>query len=151
MEEIIGKLGSNIDWVALYIGTISIIIAVFAYIDNKKNTKEVKLNYIDEKIDRARANYHTNAMEIAKMKADTPEKKLIMEKSDTAAIEAILNAYEDGCDAFFKKKIKQRDFSDKYHTDIRQFVEQYEKKFASPITAFANMLKYYKKYHRMGK
>ncbi|MCL2722106.1 MAG: hypothetical protein FWD47_12325 [Treponema sp.] len=143
---------SNIDWVALYLGVVSIIVAIGFYIitaiQNSKNSKETNLNNIDVDIKTARTFYHSNAMQIATIVADTPETKLIIEKSDNAAIESILNAYENACDAFFKKKINQQDFSDKYHEDIGLFVKSYKEKFAPPFTAFGNMLKYYETYHK---
>jgi hypothetical protein len=149
---------SNIDWVALWIGISSIIVAAISVIvtvilNNKNNKhteilrKEGNFNNINNHIDTAKMNAQSIAMQIVSI-ADSPENEEIKKRQIDASVELFLNAYENACDAFYKNKINKQDFIDKYDNDIRKYIEEYKEKFAPPLCMYKQMLRYFEEYHK---
>ena len=149
---------SNIDWVALFIGIGSIVTAIITIVItvkwNRKNIiqadklrKEGNLQVIKSNIDSAKMNFQTISLQMIDVKNLSEEAKNNKLEQISVAQELVLNAYEDGCDAFYKNKVDQQDFIDKYDPDIGKYIEQFPDKFSN-ITMYNQMLKYHKEYHK---
>ena len=157
--ELIKQLGgridslekSNIDWFALIISIVSIIVSII--ISNKNNQKtdqirkETNLNTIKSNIDSANLNFQNISLQIETI-ANSAEIQKIKGEQINAAQELVLNAYEDGCDAFYKGKINKQDFIDKYDIDIGVYIENFPDKFTGPIIMYTQMMRYFNEYHR---
>jgi hypothetical protein len=115
--------------------------------------KSVALQGVKSNVDAARAQIESLSMEIAPLKAiakQTKEQKSefeIKQKILDSAFERLLNAYDDGCSKFFKHQVPQQDFADLYHSDIADYVREFEDKFSGPLTRFGSMLRYYTEKH----
>jgi len=138
---------SNIDWVALFIGIGSCVIALASVIQSYASRKDNNFNNIDNQITTAKMNCQAIAMQTSDT-TDSPENKEIKRKQLNAAVELVLNAYENACNAFYTNKIRRGDFREKYHHDIRSYIEKYPGKFAPPLTMYSKMEQYYKEYHK---
>ncbi len=172
LPDILNRLtnleGDKIDWITLCISIGSIVVAVATIIvtivlnrsnskqnvrQNEKNEEyaelirqEGNLNAITVRIDAAKTHMQFMELQIVKI-TETPENSEIMKAQKEAAIAMVLDAFEGGCDAFFKNKINKQDFVDKYDHDIELYIKDYESKFRPPFCMYQYMLKYHKKYY----
>jgi len=84
----------------------------------------------------------------AKKNATADEKRELEIKQQVleAAIERMLNAYESGCDSFFKGEVNKQHFINMFNTDLAQHIDNFEEKFTGTFTSFESMVKYCKQY-----
>lgn len=139
-------------WTPLGISIIAAGAGFIALVQNKKRAKEGTLQAVKSNIDSAKAQLETLSMELAPLKAksslsDEENRELeIKDQILNSVIERLLNAYNDGCDKFFKKQVVKQDFSDMYQNDIRSYIKEFPESFQAPLTEFDSMLKYFKEY-----
>lgn len=141
-------------WITFCISLIAVIVSIWSASQSRKQSSASKLQGVKINIDLAKSQLESLSMELAPLKAKkattADEKRELDLKLQVyeAALERLLNAYNDGCDKFFKKQIDQQDFVDMYHQDIRDYVEKVPDKFTPPITRFDKMVQYYEQRHK---
>lgn len=166
LVEIIEQLSKRVDalegvgyrfWLPFGISIVAVGVSIYASLQSKKQSRAARLQGVKNNIDLAKAQLESLSMEVAPLKAKkTPtadEKRELELKLQVyeSALERLLNAYNDGCDRFFKKQVDRQDFMDLYHQDIRDYVEQVPDKFQPPLTRFDNIVRYYDEKHKKAK
>jgi len=140
---------------SIIVSVFAVIVGILSYLKNSSVTKDNALTNIKSNIDTAKSHYENLSMETAKLKVkidktEQEERELELKRTICdSAFEKVLNAYEDGCDRFFKNKVDKKDFREKYHTDIVKYVEEFPKEFSEPLTSYNRILAYYKRNHKM--
>lgn len=135
-------------WIPITVSILAVLVSVYSVCQGRRQSKATRLQGVKNNIDLAKAQLESLSMELAPLKAKkTPtadEKRELDLKLQVyeSALERLLNAYNDGCDRFFKKQIDQQDFIDMYHADIRDYVEQVPDKFRPPLTRFDKIVQY---------
>lgn len=112
------------------------------------------LQAVKSNIDSAKNQLESLTMEIAPLKANSnlttdQQKELsIKEQVFNAVLERLLNAYNDGCQKYFKDQVKRQDFIDLYHQDISDYIREFPEKFSPPLTRFDAMYQYFEQKHK---
>lgn len=141
-------------WITVGVSILAILGSFYVIFQNKKQSKALVLQAIKSNIDLAKSQIESLSMELAPLKAkkspsaDEKQELDIKNQVYESALERLLNAYNDGCDKFYKKQISAQDFTDMYHQDIRTYIESFPDKFREPLTRFDKMLQYYNEYHK---
>ena len=94
----------SIEWIPIVISFFALIFSMFSFNKEQASVKDNMLSNIKENIDNAKTQYETLAMEIASLiskNKKNDEEFRIKQKICNSAFERVLNAYEDGCDAFY--------------------------------------------------
>lgn len=140
-------------WIPVLISLAAVGVSLFtahkARISSTENRKQVVLQGIKSNIDAAKAQVESTSMQLAPLKAkESPTKGekdelMIKEQVYDSVVERLLNAYNDGCQKFFKQQVVAQDFIDLYHQDIADYIRDFQEKFSSPLTRFDAMLRYY--------
>jgi len=144
-------------WIPLSISIGALMVSSLTVYLNRKQNKSATLQHIKNNVDNAKNQIESVSMEMASVKAKkkptADEKRELDIKNQilNSAIEKLLNAYNDGCDKYFKKQVDQKDFIDLYHKDIALYVEKFPNKFSKPLTSFDAIVKYYESYHKRTK
>jgi len=132
----------------------SLLTAYKARLSSTDNLKHVVLQGIKSNIDAAKAQVESTAMQLAPLKAkksptkDQKDELAIKEQVFDSIIERLLNAYNDGCQKFYKGQVVAQDFIDLYHQDIADYIREFHEKFSGPLTRFDAMLRYYNEKHK---
>lgn len=147
-------------WLPIVISILAVLISLYSvYETNKQAKKQIQqadeqkksntLQSIKANVDAAKSQIEFISMEIAPLKsiqAPTVEQKneldIKTQVFDTVT-ERLLNAYNDGCNKFFKGQVNAQDFIDLYHQDIADYVNAFPNKFTGPLTRFDGMIKYF--------
>lgn len=125
-------------WLTLAFSLIATLISGASLLVSYRNGRISALESIKNTVNAARAQLETLGMELAPLKAyrrPTKEQRKELEiKSQVydAALERLFNAYEDGCDHYFKNTISRRDFRDLYDADIHAYVQAFPEQFRQP-------------------
>ncbi|WP_434982054.1 hypothetical protein [Xanthomonas arboricola] len=140
-------------WVPVLISVAAIVASLFTAYKTKllsaDNLRQVVLQGIKSNIDAAKAQVESTAMQLAPLKAkesptkDQKDELAIKEQVFDSVIERLLNAYNDGCQKFYKDQVVAQDFIDLYHQDIADYIRDFQEKFSGPLTRFDAMLRYY--------
>jgi Zn-dependent M32 family carboxypeptidase len=160
INDIIRRIGNLekttvLSILSIIISLIAGAVSILSYLKNNSVTKDNALTNVKLNIDTSKSHYENLCMETANLhakKSRTADEERELELRKTicdSAFEKVLNAYEDGCDRFFKNKVNKRDFKEKYHPDIVKYVEEFPEMFSEPLTAYNEILDYYKKNHKM--
>lgn len=166
LSKIVEQLSKRVDaleasgyrfWLPVGISILAVLVSLYASSQGKKQSLAARLQGVKNNIDLAKAQLESLSMEIAPLKAKkspTADEKRELElklQVYESVLERVLNAYNDGCDRFFKKQVKQQDFMDLYHQDIRDYVEKLPDKFQPPLTRFDYIVRYYEEKHKKAK
>jgi 2-methylisocitrate lyase-like PEP mutase family enzyme len=139
-------------WIPIGISGFALFISIYSAWQNRNQNKETRLHGIKANIDTCKAAIESISMQLAplraKVKKTADEERELDIKSQVfeAAIERMLNAYESGCDSFFKGEVNKQHFINMFNTDISQHVSNFQEKFTPPLTSFDNMAKYHAAY-----
>jgi len=140
---------------SIIVSLFAVIVSILSYLKNNSVTKDNTLTNIKFNIDTSKSHYENLCMETAELQSknnrtEQEEKELELKKIICdSAFEKVLNAYEDGCNRYFKNKVNRNDFREKYHPDIVKFVEEFSEMFSEPLTSYNSILDYYRKNHKM--
>jgi len=140
----------NIEWITITISLVALTLSTLSFKKEQASVKDNMLSNIKVNIDNAKTQYETHAMEIASLiskNEKNDEEFRIKQKICNSAFERVLNAYEDGCDAFYFSRVNKKHFMVKYHRDIIGYVEDFPDKFNGTLTHYGSILRYYKEYH----
>ncbi|MCL6714178.1 hypothetical protein M8R20_45135 [Pseudomonas sp. R2.Fl] len=151
--------GSYKFWVPVIISILALGLSALSIVKAKsmseKNMRQVALQGIKSGVDSAKAQIEALSIQIAPLKAkQSPlnksqlEEFQIKQQALDSAFERLLNAYNDGCQKFFKRQVDTQDFIDLYHQDIADYIREFESKFLPPLTRFDAMLRYYNEKHK---
>ena len=146
-------------WLPVIISIVAIVVSALSIAKAKsmseKNMRQVALQGIKAGVDSAKSQIEVLSMQIAPLKAkqsslgkNQKEEFQIQQQALDSAVERLLNAYNDGCQKFYKHQVDTQDFIDLYHQDIADFIRAFEDKFSGPLTRFDAMLRYYNEKHK---
>lgn len=148
---------SKYSWITIAISIAALAISYFAYRKNSTIARDNALMNIKTNIDNSKTNYERLSMEVAalmakKDKTQTEEEEYqIKQKILDSSFGTVMNAYDDGCTRYYKRKVNKKEFEEKYHLDIVKYVEQFPEMFAEPLTHYGKILRYYKENHKKQK
>lgn len=162
------KASANLDfkfWFPFIISCLAIIVSIGLAIYTKKasektqreNQKQMNLQAIKTSIAIAKNEVQSITITLSPLKAkeknqtldaDQREELILKKAVFEATVEQLLNAYEDGCDKFYKNQINKQDFMDAFHMDIARYVQEFSESFQAPLTSYHQTLKYYKEKHQ---
>lgn len=129
-------------------------------LQNEKNQKQMNLQAVKTGVTIAKNEVQSIILALAPLKAkeenntlDSDSKAELKYKTGVfnSAVEQLLNAYEDGCEKFYKDQIDKQDFMDAFHEDIIRYVKEFAEKFQPPMTSYHSTLKYYQDKHQQPK
>lgn len=137
-------------WVPVVISIGALGTSFLAIRQNFTQRKAQALQAIKTNVDVAKAQVETLSMGIAQLVAKTnrsqeEEKELeIKNQAVNSSIERLLNAYNDGCDKFYKKQVDRQDFADLFSVDIALYIKKFPNKFSEPLTSYSRMIEYHR-------
>ena len=158
LEKSVQSLSSDMSFFETWylIATILIaIISLFALFENRKSSKASLLHQVKNSIDDAKTQIENLTLQFSELKskkkltADEERQKEIQNTIYNSAIEKLLNAYEDGCQKYFANDIVKEEFKKSYHSDIREYVENFSEKFREPLTKYNFMLRVHKEWYKI--
>lgn len=141
-------------WIPVSISLIALGTSILGFFQNRNQSKSNVLQGIKNNVDLAKSQFESKSMEVASLKSKSQltedEKKEVEIKNQVieSILERLLNAYNDGCDKFYKKRVVKQDFVDMYDKDIALYIESFPDKFQAPVTRFEKMIDYYNEYHK---
>lgn len=145
-------------WIPVIISVVAIAVSLYTAARTKntseENMKQVTLQGIKSNVDSAKAQVESISMQIAPLKAKVTLTKEeqgeldIKNQTFDSVVERLLNAYNDGCQKYYKNQVVAQDFVDLYHQDIAEYIRAFEEKFTGPLTRFDAMLKYFNEKHK---
>ncbi|WP_231103666.1 hypothetical protein, partial [Xanthomonas graminis] len=145
-------------WIPVLISVVAVATSIFtaykAKLSSTENLKQIALQGIKSNIDAAKAQVESTAMQLALLKAkrsptkDQKDELAIKQQVFDSMVERLLNAYNDGCQKFYKNQVIAQDFIDLYHQDIADYIREFKEKFSGPLTRFDAMLNYYNEKHK---
>lgn len=137
-------------WIPVIVSAGALATSIFAIWQNQRQRKDQALQSIKTNVDVAKAQVETLSMNIASLtaklsKSEEESKELeIKNQAIASATERLLNAYNDGCDKFFKKQVNKQDFADLFSEDISLYIREFPSKFSEPQTSYSRMIEYHK-------
>ncbi len=132
------------DWVAIGISILAFLFSLFSFFkSNALNKGQVEMQ-IREMISSAKWRYSDLGIQFAKDNQNT-----ILEKSIIAALEDVLNAYDEACAKYLDNKVDKERFKKLYINEIRNLVEDEATKqyYGMPQSKFKATLKVYNKWN----
>jgi hypothetical protein len=145
-------------WIPVAISVVAVAASFYAAYKGKlasaENLKQVTLQGIKSNVDAAKAQIEAMAMQLAPLRArkslsqDQKDELNIKSQVFDSVVERLLNAYNDGCQKFYKNQVAKQDFIDLYHQDIADYIREFEEKFSGPLTRFDAMLRYHNDRHK---
>lgn len=143
-----------VSWSAAFIATLSMILSVISYFSNKRSNKATLLHQVKTSIDDAKTQLENRTEKIAplqakkKRTADEDREYQTLLGVYESSLEKVINAYEDGCQKYYASLIIKKEFKKSYFGDIRDYVENFEDKFAGPVIRYTYILKAYNEWHK---
>jgi hypothetical protein len=152
------------DWIAIAALIVSILSAVFAWVASNKANKLAKENTniqhglieleLRQAIEGSKSKINDVGIIMAPLKAKSnkgtiseEDKEIlsIYDKNLDAAIQTMLNTYDDACSKYLDYKVDRVRFKKNYHIEIRNLLERQElKEYFDPLTSrYKPILKVY--------
>ena len=152
------------DWIAIAALVVSILSAIFAWIASSKANKLARENTniqhglieleLRQAIEGSNSKINDVGIIMAPLKAksnkgtisdEDKETLSIYDKSLDAAIQIMLNTYDDACSKYLDGKVDKVRFKKNYHIEIRNLLESQElKEYFDPLTSrYKPILKVY--------
>jgi len=127
--------------VTTVIGLPAGIVGVLAFIKSGKTKKDNTLANIKIKINTAKRQCETLAMEMVSLHEKETEYQ-IKKKFFEGAFKGVIKAYNKACEKFFNKEVNQEEFNLRYQKDILGYVED----FPYILDGYKYIKKYYEEY-----
>lgn len=143
--------GVLVTWLPILIAFFALVVSIISLLCGNASRKDVALQNIKMNIDNAKSQYENVSMELTSLgakknrNADEDRELELKKKIADSAFEKVLNAYEDGCSKYFRKKVNQKEFENKYNMDIINYIQKFTDYFKEPETHYNSMLEYHKK------
>ena len=152
------------DWIAIAALVVSILSAIFAWVASSKANKLTRENTniqyglieleLRQALEGAKSKINDVGIIMAPLKAksnkgtisdEDKETLSIYDKSLDAAIQTMLNTYDDACSKYLDDKVDRVRFRKNYHIEIRNLLERLElKEYFDPLTSrYKPILKVY--------
>lgn len=135
-----------IDWISIGISVLALGFSLFSFFRSSSLTKGQVEMQIREMISSAKWRYADLGIQLAK---DNQNTTLIA--STTAALEDVLNAYDEACAKYIDNKVDKERFKKLYVTEIRNLVEDENTKsyYVMPQSRFQATVKVYRKWNNL--
>lgn len=136
------------DWIAIIISILAFGFSLFSFFKSNSLTKGQVEMQIREMISSAKWRYADLGIQLSKDNQNTT-----LVASTTAALEDVLNAYDEACAKYIDNKVDKERFKKLYVTEIRNLVEDDNTKhyFVMPQSRFQATVKVYRKWNNLEK
>ena len=138
---------SNVtDWIAIIISILAFGFSLFSFFKSNSLTKGQVEMQIRDMISSAKWRYADLGIQLSK---DNQNQTLIA--STKAALEDVLNAYDEACAKYIDKKVDTERFKKLYVTEIRNLVEDNNTKsyYVMPQSKFQATVKVYRDWNNL--
>lgn len=138
---------SNVtDWIAIIISIVAFGFSLFSFFKSNSLTKGQVEMQIRDMISSAKWRYADLGIQLSK---DNHNQTLIA--STKAALEDVLNAYDEACAKYIDKKVDTERFKKLYVTEIRNLVEDNNTKsyYVMPQSKFQATVKVYHEWNNL--
>lgn len=138
---------SNVtDWIAIIISIVAFGFSLFSFFKSNSLTKGQVEMQIRDMISSAKWRYADLGIQLSK---DNQNQTLIA--STKAALEDVLNAYDEACAKYIDKKVDTERFKKLYVTEIRNLVEDNNTKsyYVMPQSKFQATVKVYREWNNL--
>lgn len=138
---------SNItDWIAIIISIIAFGFSLFSFFKSNSLTKGQVEMQIRDMISSAKWRYADLGIQLSK-----DDKNTALVASTKAALEDVLNAYDEACAKYIDKKVDKERFKKLYVTEIRNLVEDNNTKdyYVMPQSKFQATVKVYNEWNNL--
>ena len=138
---------SNVtDWIAIIISIVAFGFSLFSFFKSNSLTKGQVEMQIRDMISSAKWRYADLGIQLSK---DNQNQTLIA--STKAALEDVLNAYDEACAKYIDKKVDMERFKKLYVTEIRNLVEDNNTKsyYVLPQSKFQATVKVYREWNNL--
>ncbi len=138
---------SNVtDWIAIIISIVAFGFSLFSFFKSNSLTKGQVEMQIRDMISSAKWRYAELGIQLSK---DNQNQTLIA--STKAALEDVLNAYDEACAKYIDKKVDMERFKKLYVTEIRNLVEDNNTKsyYVMPQSKFQATVKVYREWNNL--
>ena len=138
---------SNVtDWIAIIISIVAFGFSLFSFFKSNSLTKGQVEMQIRDMISSAKWRYADLGIQLSK---DNQNQTLIA--STKAALEDVLNAYDEACAKYIDKKVDTERFKKLYVTEIRTLVEDNNTKsyYVMPQSKFQATVKVYREWNNL--
>lgn len=134
------------DWIAIFISIFALGFSLFSFSKSNSLTKGQVEMQIREMISSAKWRYADLSIQLSK---DVQNKTLAA--SATAALEDVLNVYDEACAKYIDSKVDKERFKKLYITEIRNLVEDENTKqyYIMPQSRFQATVKVYRKWNNL--
>lgn len=134
------------DWIAIIISIIAFGFSLFSFFKSNSLTKGQVEMQIREMISSAKWRYADLGIQFSK-----DNQNLTLASSTTAALEDVLNAYDEACAKYIDNKVDRERFKKLYVTEIRNLVEDENTKryYVMPQSRFQATVKVYRKWNNI--
>jgi len=135
-----------IDWISIGISVLALGFSLFSFFRSSSLTKGQVEMQIREMISSAKWRYADLGIQLAKDNQNTT-----LVASTTAALEDVLNAYDEACAKYIDNKVDKERFKKLYVTEIRNLVEDENTKsyYVMPQSRFQATVKVYRKWNNL--
>ena len=135
-----------IDWISIGISVLALGFSLFSFFRSSSLTKGQVEMQIREMISSAKWRYADLGIQLAKDNQNTT-----LVASTTAALEDVLNAYDEACAKYIDNKVDKERFKKLYVTEIRNLVEDENTKsyYVMPQSRFHATVKVYRKWNNL--
>lgn len=134
------------DWIAIVISVLAFGFSLFAFFKSNSLTKGQVEMQIREMISSAKWRYADLGIQLSH---DNGNATLVA--STTAALEDVLNAYDEACAKYIDNKVDKDRFKKLYVSEIRNLVEDENTKnyYVMPQSRFQATVKVYRKWNNL--
>lgn len=134
------------DWIAIGISVLAFGFSLFSFFRSNALTKGQVEMQIREMISSAKWRYADLGIQLTN---DT--ENVTLAASTTAALEDVLNAYDEACAKYIDNKVDKERFKKLYVTEIRNLVEDENTKqyYVMPQSRFQATVKVYRKWNNL--
>ena len=135
-----------IDWISIGLSVLALGFSLFSFFRSSSLTKGQVEMQIREMISSAKWRYADLGIQLAKDNQNTT-----LVASTTAALEDVLNAYDEACAKYIDNKVDKERFKKLYVTEIRNLVEDENTKsyYVMPQSRFQATVKVYRKWNNL--
>lgn len=135
-----------IDWISIGISVLALGFSLFSFFRSSSLTKGQVEMQIREMISSAKWRYADLGIQLAKDNQNTT-----LVASTTAALEDVLNAYDEACAKYIDNKVDKERFKKLYVTEIRNLVEDENTKsyYVMPQSRFQAIVIVYRKWNNL--
>lgn len=135
-------------WIAVGVSSLALLLSLFSFLKSNALTKGQVEMQIRDMISTAKWRYADLGVRLS-----TETKNDTLVASATAALEDVLNAYDEACAKYIDNKVDKERFKKLYATEIRNIVEDINTKkyYVMPQSKYQATVKVYDKWNNLEK